>query len=127
MSSQISVSTAQTATFRMHRILLDGRHVDSEKRSQEVSSWTLQPIAEVHDATADQARAAGEAARKVAPAMRAMTAAQRSEALRRIALGIGDRIEEFATLIRDEVGKPMNLARTEVQRAARTFQIAADE
>ncbi|HYF49135.1 MAG TPA: aldehyde dehydrogenase family protein [Planctomycetota bacterium] len=101
--------------------------MESSKHAQVISPWTGQSVADVHEATAEQARAAGEAARKVMPAMRAMTGALRAEALRKIASGIVEHAEEFAAVIRDEVAKPLNIARVEVQRAVRTFQIASEE
>jgi len=123
----MSVVTAPAQTVRQHLILLDGQWVESSKRGQVISPWNSQPVADVYEATAEQAHSAGEAARKVMPAMRALTAAQRAEALRKIVAGIVEHAEEFAAIIRDEVGKPLNLARVEVQRAARTFQIASEE
>jgi acyl-CoA reductase-like NAD-dependent aldehyde dehydrogenase len=91
------------------------------------SPWDGQPIREVYEASAEQAHAAALAARQAMPAMRALTGAQRSEALRKISAALLQRSEELAVLIRDEVGKPMALARAEVQRAAKTFLLGAEE
>ncbi len=111
-----------TIAPRQLKILLNGAWTDSAQRMQVLSPWNGSVVAEVAEASAD-----GEAAAKAAPAMRALTGNQRSEALRKIAAKLLERGEEIARIIRDEVAKPIVLARVEVQRAARTFQIAAEE
>ena len=115
------------AASTTRKILLDGNWVESPHAMSILSPWTGKSVSTVFEATAEQARAAGEAARKVAPAMRALTCDQRSNALRKIAAQILLRLEEISEVIRDEVGKPMWLCRLEVQRGARVFQIAAEE
>jgi acyl-CoA reductase-like NAD-dependent aldehyde dehydrogenase len=128
MSSTTSTSTANSASaVKTRKLLLDGKWVESPQLQKIVSPWTGSVVTEVYGATADQARAAGEAARRVFPAMRSLTGAQRSEALRAIAAKLGQRLEEIAGVIRDEVGKPMWLCRVEVQRAVKTFTLAAEE
>lgn len=56
-----------------------------------------------------------------------MPAHQRASILRGIATGIDRRREELTDTIRDEAGKPVRLARIEVDRAIATFSIAAEE
>jgi glyceraldehyde-3-phosphate dehydrogenase (NADP+) len=50
---------------------------------------------------------------------------ERSRLLRRIADTIGQRADEFVELLIAEAGKPVALARIEVQRAQSTFELAA--
>ena len=50
---------------------------------------------------------------------------ERSRLLRRIADAIGQRADEFVELLIAEAGKPVSLARIEVQRAQSTFELAA--
>ena len=50
---------------------------------------------------------------------------ERSRLLRRIADAIGQRADEFVELLIAEAGKPVALARIEVQRAQSTFELAA--
>ncbi|HYN84251.1 MAG TPA: aldehyde dehydrogenase family protein [Pyrinomonadaceae bacterium] len=50
-----------------------------------------------------------------------------AEALRKIADGIGARREEFARTIALEAGKPIKLARVEVERGIATFTFASEE
>ena len=109
------------------RILLNGQWVEGGAVMTIVSPWTGEPAGEVFETTPDQARQAGDAARAAMPAMRAMTGAQRSDALRKIAAGILQRSEELAAVMRDEVAKPMGLCRAEVQRAAKIFLLGAEE
>ena len=56
-----------------------------------------------------------------------MPSHERADILRRIADGIANCREELAEVIRDEAGKPIRLARAEVDRARSTFSIAANE
>ncbi len=60
-------------------------------------------------------------------ATRALSSADRSEILSRVASLLERRAEEFALLIAREVGKPLKFARIEVQRAIATFTIASEE
>jgi glyceraldehyde-3-phosphate dehydrogenase (NADP+) len=58
---------------------------------------------------------------------RQAAAAERSGHLRALGAAIEARAEAFATVIRQEAGKPITLARAEVQRALHTFTLAAEE
>lgn len=58
---------------------------------------------------------------------RALPSFQRAEILSRISSLIKEQREEFAQLICAEVGKPIQYARVEVDRAVTTFQLAAEE
>ena len=128
MTTKTSTSSiAGSSAVQTRKMLLDGKWVESSQLLKIVSPWTGTVVTEVFGATADQARSAGEAARKVSPAMRALTGAQRSDALRAVAAKLGQRLEEIAGVIRHEVGKPMWLCRVEVQRAVKTFTLAAEE
>jgi acyl-CoA reductase-like NAD-dependent aldehyde dehydrogenase len=59
-------------------------------------------------------------------AMAALTRAERSRILERSAEILGERKEELARVIVDEMGKPVAYARTEVARAIDTFRASAD-
>ena len=109
------------------RFLLNGIWTDGTLVMQITSPWNGQVIGDVFSASIEQAKQAADAARSSMPAMRAMTGAQRSDALRKICSALQQRAEEIAAVIRDEVGKPMALCRAEVQRAAKTFLLGAEE
>lgn len=91
------------------------------------SPWTGGTVAEICIADPQQARIAAQASARVAPAVRAMTKRERAAALAKISEGLRGRQEEIAAVIRDEVGKPLALARSEVGRAVNVFAIAAEE
>src|SRR5437867_2799173 len=95
IETSTSRKTSSTRTVPS-KLLLDGLWIDSATAMTVRSPWTGQPVAEIAEASAEQARAAGDAAHKALPAMRALTGHQRSEALRLIAAGIAARVEAFA-------------------------------
>ncbi|MCK4236902.1 MAG: aldehyde dehydrogenase family protein [Candidatus Krumholzibacteria bacterium] len=57
---------------------------------------------------------------------RAAPVHRRVDLLKRIASGIGERGESFAGIIAKEVGKPIRVARGEVDRAVQTFTFLAE-
>ena len=56
-----------------------------------------------------------------------LPAFERQRVLRRVAENISERKEEFARTMAQEAGKPIKAARTEVERAIFTFNVAAEE
>lgn len=58
---------------------------------------------------------------------RRMPAWRRSDCLEKVGTGIAARREELALVIAHEAGKPLKAARVEVDRAAFTFKVAAEE
>jgi len=84
-------------------------------------------IARVHQGRREHAEAAIAAAVKAFGTTRRLPAFERQRVLRQIAIGIHDRKDEFSRTIALEAGKPIKSARTEVDRAVFTFNIAAEE
>ncbi len=84
-------------------------------------------VATVSHATAEDVERAVAAAWAVRRELAALPAFRRADALRHIAARMLDRIDEFASTITVESGKPIRWARTEVERAAVTFRWAAEE
>jgi acyl-CoA reductase-like NAD-dependent aldehyde dehydrogenase len=68
-----------------------------------------------------------DSAIRAAKPFAALARDQRAEMLHRIERGIGRRAEEFAQMIRAEGGKPITLARGEVDRSRLTCRLAAEE
>lgn len=66
------------------------------------------------------------AAVRAAPAMAALSRGARVALLERIAGLVAQRADTLAATIRDEMGKPITYARTEVARAVDTFRASAD-
>ncbi len=58
---------------------------------------------------------------------KALQSYERFEILSTIATKIREKKEEFASLLTDEVGKPIAAARTEIERSITTFQYAGEE
>ena len=112
--------------------LLSGQWIETPVLLPLQSPWPLHylkdqtPLASFV-AGPDHARQSAQAAREVLPAMRAMSRFKRAEALRKIAAEIAAGSDALSQSICMEAGKPLTLARAEVQRAAGVFQIAADE
>jgi acyl-CoA reductase-like NAD-dependent aldehyde dehydrogenase len=84
-------------------------------------------VAVVCEATADDVESAIQSAVESFAITRKMTSHQRASILRKIAVGIRARYEEFARTICQEAGKPIKVARIEVDRGAYTFEVAAEE
>jgi glyceraldehyde-3-phosphate dehydrogenase (NADP+) len=75
---------------------------------------------------AEVERAIAAAAAAEAP-LAALGAYERAAALRTIAAGILERAPELAPQLAREAGKPIRDARTEIERGALTFRVAAEE
>lgn len=84
-------------------------------------------IAEVASAGPEEIEQAIEAAQDAFAETRRMSRAARSDILAAAAAAIREREEDLATTIRREAGKPISLARWEVQRCLNTFTLAAEE
>ncbi|GDX81998.1 aldehyde dehydrogenase [Deltaproteobacteria bacterium] len=111
----------------MRPLLLAGRLVTTDAAIQLFAPWDQRPLDAVAQAGSLEMEAAAAAAARAFVVTRKMPAHKRAEILRKIALGLGDRREELAALIRDEGGKPIQFARAEVGRAVDTFNLSAEE
>jgi acyl-CoA reductase-like NAD-dependent aldehyde dehydrogenase len=97
---------------------------------QPIEIWTPggeRRVGASFEATADQLEHAIEAAVASRPRLAAQAPYQRSALLRAVSAGMLDQLEEFARLLSEEAGKPIKDARTEVERTAMAFRIAAEE
>ncbi len=89
--------------------------------------WDGEKIAEYIDADRAEMEQALQKAKECQVLARKMPTSCRIQLLQRMSALILDRREELALAICDEAGKPIVLSRAEVERAAATFLIAADE
>jgi len=105
--------------------LLDGRPVTTSETAEVRNPYNGDPIAEVCVAGADEVSHALDVAEKAFAQTRRMPLIGRSRLLGKIAGAIGRRSEEFVELLVSEAGKPVSLAKIEVQRAQSTFELAA--
>ncbi len=111
----------------MKPFYLDGRWEDSPAGEAVFNPWTGGKIGEIAVASAAQVGEAVAAAHRAFAQTRLIPAAERSETLHRVALGIKARRKEFTALIVAEAGKPVTFAEAEVKRAELTFGHAAHE
>lgn len=108
-------------------IFVGGRWVDGTSPLDVVAPSTGELVATTWAAGASEYEAAVEAAVACQGELRAMPAYERSAILRRVEAGVLERCEEIAGVLALEAGKPLKDARTEVQRSAFAFRVAAEE
>jgi glyceraldehyde-3-phosphate dehydrogenase (NADP+) len=105
--------------------LLDGRSVTTSETAEVRNPYNGELVAEVCVAGAKDVSLALDVAEKAFAETRHMPLIERSRLLRKIADTIGKRSDEFVELLVSEAGKPVALAKIEVQRAQSTFELAA--
>jgi glyceraldehyde-3-phosphate dehydrogenase (NADP+) len=111
-----------------HPIYLAGRWVDSPNLLEITNPADgANPAGATYDATPEQYEEAVRAAVAAFEQTRVLPAYERGRALREISEGIRRRREELAKLITLEAGKPIRDALVEVDRAALTFRLGAEE
>jgi glyceraldehyde-3-phosphate dehydrogenase (NADP+) len=119
---------ATIAAAKPHPIYLAGRWVDSPD-ALDVSNPARpdEPAGRTYHATAEQYEEAVSAAVASFEQTRRLPAYERGAALRKIGEGIRSRREELGKLLATEAGKPIRDALVEVDRAAFTFRLGAEE
>jgi glyceraldehyde-3-phosphate dehydrogenase (NADP+) len=118
---------ATTAT-RPHPIFLAGRWVESPDQLEVTNpARPNEPAGATYNATAEQYEEAVLAAIAAFETTRHLAAFERGAILRNISAGIRERREELGRLITLESGKPIRDALVEVDRAALTFRLGAEE
>jgi len=110
-----------------HGFLLDGRWMEDGDVVEVRAPYDGSVIARVVQGRREHAEAAIAAAVKAFGTTKRLPAFERQRVLRRVAVTIGERNEEFARTIAQEAGKPIKAARIEAERAVFTFNIAAEE
>ena len=98
--------------------------------NQPIEIWTPggeRRVGTSFEATAAQLEDAIRAAVASQRPLAAQAPYERSAVLRTVSAGLTGQREEFARLLSEEAGKPIRDARTEVERTAMTFRIAAEE
>jgi acyl-CoA reductase-like NAD-dependent aldehyde dehydrogenase len=111
-----------------HRIFLAGRWVESpDVLTIENPARPGEPAGLTYQATPEQYEEAAEAAVAAFEVTRRLPAYERAATLRNISAGIKARREELGRLITLESGKPIRDSLVEVDRAALTFRLGAEE
>ncbi|HDR06414.1 MAG TPA: aldehyde dehydrogenase family protein, partial [Candidatus Coatesbacteria bacterium] len=108
-------------------IYVAGEWVAGEAEPIAVSNpYTDREVAQVGAASAEQVRAACRAAKRAFNEYRRWSAHRRAEAVARLRDGVRERREELAQILVRECGKPLTLARAEVERCLETLSLAAE-
>jgi len=120
-------SESTPVAIRAHGFFLDGKWVEDGDPVEIRAPYDGSVIAQVFQGRREHALAAIAAAVKAFGTIRRLPAFERQRALRQVAQNIQARKEEFARTLAHESGKPIKGARTEVERAVFTFNVAAEE
>ena len=86
-----------------------------------------QLVGQTYEATREMLEVAISGGLAAQPALRAQAPYERSAILRRVSEIMSQRSALLANLLSAEAGKPIRDARTEIERAALTFRVAAEE
>lgn len=120
--AQMTVTPATTRGF-----FVDGKWIEQGELVDIRAPYDQSLIAHIFQGTRQHAEASIAAAVKAFGTTRRLPAFERQRVLRRVAETIRERKEEFSRTLCQEAGKPIKAARTEVERAIFTFQVAAEE
>src|SRR5437016_10361848 len=110
-----------------HGFLVDGRWIEDGNLVEVRAPYDGAVIGRVFQGTRQHAEAAIAAAVKAFGTTRRLPAFERQRVLRRVAQTMVERKDEFSRTLAQEAGKPIKAARTEVERAIFTFNVAAEE
>ena len=105
--------------------LLGGRAITTGQTAEVRNPYNGDLVAEVSMAGAKEISEALDLAARTFEETRHTAPIERSRLLRKISETIGRRADEFVALLVTEAGKPVTLAKGEVQRAQSTFELAA--
>src|SRR6266550_2019206 len=120
--AQMTVTPVSTQGF-----FLDGKWIEEGDIVEIKAPYDGNVIANVFQGRREHAEAAIKAAVKAFGTTRRLPAFERQRVLRRVAQTISERKQEFSRTLAQEAGKPIKAARTEVDRAVFTFNVAAEE
>src|SRR6201993_816353 len=120
--AQMTVTPVSTQGF-----FLDGKWIEEGDIVEIKAPYDGTVIANVSQGRREHAEAAVKAAVKAFGTTRRLPAFERQRVLRRVAQTISERKQEFFRTLAQEAGKPIKAARTEVDRAIFTFNVAAEE
>jgi acyl-CoA reductase-like NAD-dependent aldehyde dehydrogenase len=112
-------------TLQERKLLLDGEWIETGEWHDVRSPYSGEPVGRVPQATAEHARRAVDAAARALD--EPLPAHRRAEILDGVAALLRERVDEVASTISAEAGKPMKAARVEAERAVSTFTMAAVE
>src|ERR1700681_4435422 len=120
--AQMTATPVSTQGF-----FVDGKWIEEGDPVEIRAPYDGSVIASVFQGRREHAEAAIAAAVKAFGTTRRLPAFERQRVLRRVSENISERKQEFARTMAQEAGKPIKAARTEVERAIFTFNVAAEE
>ncbi len=120
--AQMTVTPVSTQGF-----FVDGKWWEEGDPVEIRAPYDGSVIGSVFQGRREHAEAAIAAAVKAFGTTRRLPAFERQRVLRRVSENISERKQEFARTMAQEAGKPIKAARTEVERAIFTFNVAAEE
>src|ERR1700756_1670229 len=120
--AQMTVTPVSTQGF-----FLDGKWIEEGDIVEVRSPYDGSVIGRIFQGRRQHAEAAIAAAVKAFGTTRRLPTFERQRVLRRVSEGIMQRKQEFFRTLAQEAGKPIKAARTEVERAIFTFNVAAEE
>jgi len=120
--AQMTATPVSTQGF-----FVDGKWIEEGAPVEIRAPYDGTVIASVFQGRREHAEAAIAAAVKAFGTTRRLPAFERQRVLRRVSENITERKQEFARTMAQEAGKPIKAARTEVERAIFTFNVAAEE
>src|SRR5271163_3228342 len=115
------------APVATHGFFIDGRWMEDGDVVEVRSPFDGCVVGRVTQARREHAEAAIAASVKAFGTTRRLPAFERQRVLRRVAQSISERRDEFSRTLAQEAGKPIKLARIEVERAVFIFNVAAEE
>lgn len=118
--------SVELATRLDKQILIAGEWVDADERKDVMHPYDGSTVGSIPLASTTQVTEAIEAA-DIAYRESTLSAYQRYELLTAAADALAERSDEVATIITSEQGKPLNEARTEVDRAVQTLRLSGEE
>ncbi len=115
------------ALVATHGFFVDGHWLEDGDILDVRAPYDGSVIARFVQARREHAQAAIAASVKAFGTTRRLPAFERQRVLRRVAQSIAERRDEFSRTLAQEAGKPIKLARIEVDRAVFIFNVAAEE
>ncbi len=110
-----------------HKLLIDGKWETGKEVRETKSPFDQKGVGKVHFADTHQVKRAIDVAHKAFQQTKMLSSFERAKALESVSSQIAENREELARSIALCAGKPIRSARVEAERAASTFQIAAEE
>jgi acyl-CoA reductase-like NAD-dependent aldehyde dehydrogenase len=120
-----SVPSSGPGNVIIQQLFIDGRWVDGEGTFAVRAPWDGHLVGEVATARPDQVDAAIAAAH--AHLAEPLPRVQRAQILEQASALIAEQVDELASLLSAEAGKPITAARAEVGRAIDTMRLSGEE